>query len=119
MHYILIPGRTTEQGRHINIGKDSATYSTLVSTLQMNSQDLAQLGLSPGMSVRVRSEWGETTFQCAQGDLPPGIVFVPYGPPTAYLMSGQTDGTGMPAQKGLDVEIERAVDSPPSGQSGV
>jgi formylmethanofuran dehydrogenase subunit D len=106
MHCVLIPGRTTYQGRHINIGKDSEKYLALVSTLQMSAQDLAQLGLSPGMRVRVRSEWGETTFTCEQGDLPSGIVFVPYGPPTSALMGGQTDGTGMPTQKGFEVEVE-------------
>ncbi len=119
MHCVFIPGRTTEQGRHINIGKNSAKYSALVSTLLMNPQDLAQLSLSPGMPVRVRSEWGEAIFQCAQGDLPPGIVFVPYGPPTSPLMGGETDGTGMPAQKGLDVEVEPATDRPASGQGNM
>ncbi len=108
MRCVFIPGRTTDQGRYVNIGKDSEEYRTMVSTLQMNVQDLAALGVSPGMHVRVCSEWGEATFQCAEGDLPPGIVFVPYGPPTSMLMGGQTDGTGMPTQKGWEVEIEAA-----------
>jgi formylmethanofuran dehydrogenase subunit D len=81
----------------------------MVGTLQMNELDLAQLGLSPGMQVRVRSEWGEAIFQCDQDELPPGMVFALYGPPTSPLMGGQTDGTGMPNQKGFEVEIE-AVD---------
>ena len=87
----------------------------MVSTLQMNVNDLAQLGISPGMQVRVRSEWGEAIFRCAQGDLPSGIVFVPYGPPTSVLMGAQTDGTGMPTQKGWEVEIEAADE--PGGKS--
>jgi formylmethanofuran dehydrogenase subunit D len=111
MRCVFIPGRTTEQGRYINIGKDKAEYRSMVSTLQMSAQDLAALGISPGMDVRVRSEWGETTFRCVEGDLPQGIVFVPYGPPTSLLMGGQTDGTGMPTQKGWEVEIE-AADKP-------
>jgi len=118
MHYVFIAGRTTKQGQHINIGKDSAEYRAMVSTLQMNPQDLAQLGLTPGMSVRVRTEWGEAIFQCAQGDLPSGIVFVPYGPPTSQMMGGETDGTGMPDQKGWQVEIEPVTDQPPSGEPG-
>ena len=117
---IFIAGRTTKQGQQINVGKDSAGYQAVVSTLMMNPQDLAELGLSPGKQVRVRTEWGEAMFQCAQGDdLPPGIVFVPYGPPTSQMMGGQTDGTGMPIQKGWEVEIEPAADQPPDGQSGV
>jgi formylmethanofuran dehydrogenase subunit D len=99
------------QGRHINIGKDTDEYRAMVKTLTMNEEDLTRLGLSPGMQVRVRSEWGEATFKCDQGDLPPGVVFALYGPPTTALMGGQTEGTGMPLQKGWEVEIE-AVNQP-------
>jgi formylmethanofuran dehydrogenase subunit D len=109
---VFIAGRTTKQGQYVNIGKDTAEYQAMVSTLLMNPQDIAQLGLSPGMSVQVRTEWGEARFQCAEGDLPPGLVFVPYGPPTSQLMDGQTDGTGMPTQKGWEVEIEPAPEQP-------
>jgi len=109
---VFIAGRTTKQGQYVNIGKDTAEYQAMVSTLLMNQQDIAQLGLSPGKHVRVRTEWGAASFQCAEGDLPPGIVFVPYGPPTSQLMGGQTDGTGMPTQKGWEVEIEPDPDHP-------
>lgn len=78
----------------------------MVSTLSMHATDLERLGLAPGMNVRVRSEWGEARYRCDQGDIPPGIVFALYGPPVTALMGGETDGTGMPAQKGFDVEIE-------------
>jgi formylmethanofuran dehydrogenase subunit D len=108
MSFVFISGRSAIQGRYINIGKDKAEYQAMVSTLSMNKMDIARLGLSPGMNVRVRSEWGEVIFRCDQGDLPPGIVFALYGPPTTGLMGGQTDGTGMPIQKGLEVEIEAA-----------
>lgn len=114
---VFIAGRTTKQGQQVNIGKDKAEYRAMVSTLQMNPQDMAQLGLAPGMPVRVRTEWGEAIFQCAEGDLPPGMVFAPYGPPTSQMMGGETDGTGMPSQKGWEVEIEPVADLPPSGQA--
>ncbi len=96
------------QGRYINIGKDKDEYKEMVSTIGMNAQDLGRLGLAPGALVRVRSECGEAEFRCRQDDLPAGIVFVLYGPPTTKLMGGQTDGTGMPVQKGFEVEIEAA-----------
>ena len=107
---VFIAGRTTKQGQQINIAKDSAEYTAITSTLLMNPQDIARLGLTPGMHVRARTEWGEASFQCAEGDLPPGIVFVPYGPPTSQMMGGQTDGTGMPTSKGWEVEIEPVAD---------
>jgi formylmethanofuran dehydrogenase subunit D len=108
MSFVFISGRSANQGRYINIGKDTPEYRAMVSTLSMNKMDLARLGLSAGKQVRVRSEWGEAIFCCDQGDLPPGIVFALYGPPTTALIGGTTDGTGMPVQKGFDVEIEAA-----------
>ena len=108
MCYVFIAGRTLEQGRQEILGKHSPEYAAVVGTLDMNEDDLARAGLVPGQHVRVRSEWGESTFVCAAGDLPPGIVFAPYGPPTSRLMGGETDGTGMPTQRGWEVEIEPA-----------
>ena len=77
MRCVFIAGRTIKQGQQENMGKLRDEYLAVVSTLDMNPQDLAQLGLAPGMSVRVRSDWGEAVYRCAEGDLPPGMVFVP------------------------------------------
>jgi formylmethanofuran dehydrogenase subunit D len=115
MRFVFISGRTTRQGQHISIGKDAPEYSAMVSTLQMNSQDLALLGLTPGMQVVARTEWGQAVFQCISADLPPGVVFAPYGPPTSKIVGGITDGTGMPTSKGLEVEIEPLAGPPPGG----
>lgn len=109
MTYVFVAGRTLEQGRQEILGKDTKEYEAVVSTLQMNEEDLARDGLTPGMLVRVRTEWGEATFACATGDLPSGIVFAPYGPPTSRMMGGETEGTGMPIQKGWEVEVEPAA----------
>jgi formylmethanofuran dehydrogenase subunit D len=118
MSFVFISGRSTNQGRYINIGKDTDEYRAMVRVLSMNNEDMARLGVSPGTQVRVRSEWGESLFQCAEGDLPEGIVFALYGPPTSPLLGGRTDGTGMPMQKGFEVEIE-AMNQPADIQSKV
>jgi hypothetical protein len=51
IHCVFIAGRTTKQGQQINIAKDSAEYSAITSTLLMNPQDIARLGLTPGMRI--------------------------------------------------------------------
>ncbi len=112
--FILIAGRTAKQGRQINVGKDTADYEEIVTTLTMHPEDMKALGVSPGGTVRVRTEYGEAVFRCQEGKVPAGIVFVPYGPPTCRLMGGDTDGTGMPTSKGWEVEIE-PVEAVPSG----
>jgi formylmethanofuran dehydrogenase subunit D len=104
--FIMNAGRTTKQGQQINIGKDSPEYQAIVGTISMNPEDMKAVGISSGGNVRVRSEYGEVTFRCVEGKVPPGMIFVPYGPPTCHLMGVYTDGTGMPTSKGWEVEVE-------------
>ena len=104
--FILNAGRTSKQGQQINVGKDYAEYQNIVNTLTMHADDMKEIGVDSGGTVRVRTEYGEATFQCKEGKLPLGMLFVPYGPPTCRLMGGSTDGTGMPTSKGWEVEVE-------------
>ena len=98
--------RTSKQGQQINVGKENAEYEAIVSVLTMNPDDMKSLNLAPGARVRLRTEIGEAIFKCQAGKVPPGMIFVPYGPPTCRLYGGETDGTGMPTTKGWDVEVE-------------
>ena len=106
LRFLMNAGRTTKQGQQINIGKDHPAYEAMVTTLVMHPDDLKALGVTSGGSVRVRSECGEALFQCKEGKVPQGMIFVPYGPPTCRLMGQTTDGTGMPTSKGWEVEVE-------------
>jgi formylmethanofuran dehydrogenase subunit D len=116
--FIMNAGRTTKQGQQINVGKDHAEYQALVSTLIMHPDDMKEAGIMAGGTVRVRSENGEGLFQCREGKVPLGMIFVPYGPPTCRLMGQTTDGTGMPTSKGWEVEVEpvamKAAEQPPA-----
>ena len=84
--FIMNAGRTTKQGQQINVGKDSPEYQAIVGTLNMHPDDMKEVGITQGGNVRVRSEHGEVTFKCVEGKVPPGMIFVPYGPPTCHLM---------------------------------
>jgi len=111
--FILNAGRTSKQGQQINVGKDHAEYQAIVNTLIMHPEDMKELKIPQGGTVRVRSEYGgEATFQCQEGKVPQGMIFVPYGPPTCHLMGQETDGTGMPTSKGWEVEIELIGENP-------
>ena len=105
--FLLNPSRTAKQGVKINVGKDDEEYKKIVTTLTICTTDMELLGVSDGDSVIVRTEQGEATFHCEQGNVPEGLLFVPYGPPTCRLMGGSTDGTGMPTSKGWEVEVEK------------
>ena len=111
--FLMNAGRTTKQGQQINVGKDSVEYQAIVNTITMHSVDMKEAGIAPGATVRVRSDNGEALFQCKEGKVPQGMIFVPYGPPTCRLMGQTTDGTGMPTSKGWEVEVEPVA---PEGQ---
>lgn len=103
----LVTGRTTTQGKAIHKGKRSPEYDAEVHTLEMSPADLAARGLAEGDPVRLRSRFGEVRLRVKKADLPAGLVFVAYGYPVNQVIGGDTQGTGMPDSKGLDVEVER------------
>jgi formylmethanofuran dehydrogenase subunit D len=112
--FIMNAGRTTKQGQQINVGKDHPEYQAIVTTMTMHPEDMKAIGVPPGSTVRVRSDYGEATFRCVEGKVPPGMIFVPYGPPTCRVMGQYTDGTGMPLSKGWEVEVEPIGPEEPS-----
>ena len=108
--FILIPGRTSRQGTTLNEGKLTAAYLEETSTLLVCPADMRRLGLAAGDRVRLRSEQGQIELPCQaakDGELPPGVLFMPYGDMSSRLMGGDTHGTGMPDSKGFDVELEK------------
>ena len=107
--FILIPGRTSKQGVGISEGKFKEGYQTETRTLQVAPQDMKRLALKDGDQVRLTSEWGqiEVAIVASKGDeLPPGLLFIPYGDLSSRLMGGDTHGSGMPTSKGIDVTLE-------------
>ena len=108
--FILIPGRTSRQGTTLNEGKLTKGYMEETSTLFVSPEDMARLGIKNGGKVRLRSPQGTIEIACQAakaGELPSGILFLPYGDWSSRLMSGDTHGTGMPDSKGMDVELMR------------
>jgi len=110
--FILIPGRTSEQGCGISEGKFLDNYQKQINTLQVNPADMERIGLSAGDRVRLTTVEGgqqvEVAVAPSRGDeLPEGLLFIAYGDISSRLMGGDTHGSGMPTSKGMDVELER------------
>lgn len=87
------------------MGKESAEYIALTTSMKMDAGDMEEIGLNEGQMAIVRTEFGEGEFRCEAGKEPKGMIFIPYGPPTCKLMGGDTGGTGMPMSKGWEVEV--------------
>jgi formylmethanofuran dehydrogenase subunit D len=108
--FILIPGRTSRQGTTLNEGKFSAGYVEETNTLLMNPEDMSRLALATGSRVRLWTDQGSIELPCQAaraGELPPGVLFIPYGDLSSRLMGGDTHGTGMPNSKSFDVALEK------------
>ena len=104
----LIPGRSKKQGTSLNAGKLKEEYLAVTSTLEMNEEDMSSLGLEAGDKVRLASASGEAVVSCVSRktkDLPPGMLFIPYGPPSCELMDSDTAGSGMPVSKQIEVQV--------------
>lgn len=110
----LIAGRTMKQGQSLNAGKLKDDYREVTSTGEMNLDDMARLGLKEGDAVRLKTAVGETVVRCKgrkPEDLPAGLIFMAYGPPSSQLMGSDTALSGMPLSKNLEVEVEPVADS--------
>src|SRR5512134_2413901 len=110
---ILIGGRSSKQGTSLCAGKLGVEYLDVSSTVEMNADDMARLGLKDNDRVRLRSATGEAIVRCKgkpAKELPPGLLFLAYGPLASSLMTGDTAGSGMPLSKNLDVEVEPVPD---------
>jgi formylmethanofuran dehydrogenase subunit D len=107
--FILIPGRTSDQGCGVSEGKYREKYQREINTLQVAPGDMKRLGLSEGDRVRLTSEQGHVEVAVAPAkadELPEGLLFIAYGDISSRLMGGDTHGSGMPTSKGIDVELE-------------
>src|SRR5262245_43544489 len=99
-------GRNPKQGQQINVGKDSPEYQAIVGTITMNVDDKNEADITVGPTGRVRTGSGDACCQCKEGNVPLGIIFVPYGQPPCRLMGQTAAGTGMPTSKGWEVQVE-------------
>ena len=107
--FILIPGRTSDQGCGISEGKFLEKYQREINSLQVAPGDMTRLGLAAGDRVRLTSDHGqvEVCVVTAKADeLPEGLLFIAYGDISSKLMGGDTHGSGMPTSKGIDVRLE-------------
>lgn len=108
--FILIPGRSSQQGCGINEGKFGETYQNAISFVQMNPEDMNRLEIEAEQMLAVSSEFGSIEIQvkaAKKDELPTGLIFMAYGDHSSRLMGGDTHGSGMPTSKGIDVTVKK------------
>lgn len=105
-NFTLITGRTRAQADGLHRGKKTEAYQRATALVEMNADDLARLGIEEGAMAQVRTSAGAVEVIARVGDLPPGLVFMPLGPTANALIGTETEATGIPPFKGLEVEVE-------------
>lgn len=108
MKVTLITGRTIDQGCSKEQGKLSKEYTNSVSICEMNEEDMRNLRVIDGDSVKVSTEFGSivVTARTSKRIRSPGMIFVPYSLWVNQVLSSQTDNTGMPVLKGIDASVD-------------
>ena len=110
----LISGRTIQQGVAIESGKEKPSYRTAAGIIEMDKEDLKNLGAWKNTNVRVTSDFGSVivkAVEATQGPHP-GLGFIPMGPWANAVISDNTYSTGMPTFKGVPVTVEVAINEP-------
>jgi formylmethanofuran dehydrogenase subunit D len=105
-NFILITGRTRKQAEGLHKGKGSEAYRKATALVEMSREDMERLGIEDGRMVVLKTLSGQVEVPVRNGSLPLGILFIPMGPAANVLIGAETEGTGMPEYKGLNVNVE-------------
>ncbi len=104
----LITGRTLEQAKGMHGGKTEEEYKQAVDKAFLSPEVLDKLSLKEGDEAIFKTSYGQVCVRVyADAGLPSDVVFVPMGPTANALVGSDTDGSGMPSFKGLQVEVSK------------
>jgi formylmethanofuran dehydrogenase subunit B len=111
----LVTGRTLRQGAQIETSRHVKDYVDVAAVCFMNPEDMAELGVKEGSSVKVTTEAGSVVVKAsAYKGNPRGLAFIPLGPWANAVIPARTRSTGMPFFKDLKAVIEPADEPAPS-----
>lgn len=85
-------------------GKD---YEKLSACIMMSKNDLVKMGLKPGDWVKVANNNGSVIVEARESkrDEPGGVAFMVNSPWSNVLVSGETEGKGIPEFKNITAKI--------------
>jgi formylmethanofuran dehydrogenase subunit D len=105
----LVSGRTIQQGMGLEIGKTSPEYCNNVTYVEISKSDSEELELKKDEPVEIVTDQGKVhLFWRLSEGLPPGRVFVPYGPWINQVIGTNTYSTGTPNFKAVRATISSA-----------
>jgi len=120
--FLLIVGYSRHHGVGLAGSILAATYGNEGETLRMMRDDATRWRLVVGDRVRLASSSGACEVTVAFADdseLLPGQLFLPIGDASARLLGDETDATGMPLGKGIEVELEKCSNVAAVAETGI
>ena len=109
LEMLLLTGRSIWQGEAMESGKEAKGYMEVGTSLQMNPEDMAKLGVSENDKVLLTSKYGKVVMKVvpAKERLMEGMVYVPFSTWCNVLVNPTTESTGMPSFKSTRITIEK------------
>lgn len=109
----FVSGRTLNQGKTRDKEKLSQDYMDAAALVELDGDDAEEIGVEKGDLAHLQTASGEVTVpvKISRGDSS-GVAFVPMGPWANALVAEETDATGMPEFKGVQVEVEKGEGEP-------
>ncbi|MDD4126305.1 MAG: molybdopterin dinucleotide binding domain-containing protein [Methanomicrobium sp.] len=106
----MITQRSIEEGIAMEIGKTSPQYFEACSLLEMNEEDINELGINPNTNVKVTSESGEVIVKAvvARQTCYRGLCHIRQGVWANQVVPPRTQSTGEPQYSGFPVTVEPA-----------
>ena len=106
----MITQRAVEEGIAMEIGKTSPQYFEACSIIEMNEDDINDLGITPNTNVRVTSESGEVIVKAvvARQTCYKGLCHIRQGVWANQVVPPRTQSTGEPQYSGFPVIVEPA-----------
>ncbi len=106
----MITQRAVEEGIAMEIGKTSKQYFDACSLIEMNAEDMKELGILKNTNVRVTSESGEVIVKAVVGRqrLYKGLCHIRQGVWANQVVPPRTQSTGAPQYSGFPVTVEPA-----------
>ncbi len=113
---LLNTGRTIKQGISMEAeGKFSPSYADAVARIELNEEDMKEIGISDGSLVEVISEEGVVRVKAFKSkEVERGHAYIPMGPWANMVVDPRTMSLGMPNYKYTRVEVRPAEGEPTS-----
>ncbi|MFX1237191.1 MAG: molybdopterin dinucleotide binding domain-containing protein [Promethearchaeota archaeon] len=107
-NFILLTGRTIQQGVALEGSKTSKENVRACGICQFDKDDFKKLDCIPGTPVKITTDFGSVmVYSVVSEEGPhPGTIFIPLGPWANQVVNPDSLSCGTPTFKGMTAKVE-------------